>query len=362
MMRSIDLGSAFLLLVAASLAMAGETKPGEAGREVVCRVNGSEILRRDVEAAKQKLLPMASFHGKVDAGRQRTMRREALQGLIDRELKFQDAQKRGLGVSRKEVDREYKRLVAKHADEKALKAQYERMGVSEKDVKAALERRMTVERAEREIASSGGKVGPEEALRYYEARRDVFRLPRRAVVKQLLVKMPPLERSEADWHAAVDRANELRSRLLGEAVFESVVEQASEGAWMDRIEGTSLEEVHPGQLETPLDDALWAIEAGGVSQPIRAFRGVYLLQVERFLEPRQLPFEEIETRLIKLVQAEHERERLTEWLSGLRSAAEVEILDSELLPEGQDVSLRGKERPAVSVFASSTRFATIRGA
>lgn len=321
------------LLLLASVATAADDLPAvpRSWEDPVCRVDGSTILRRDVEAKKQELLPGSSFHGKVEGDKQQELRWQALQTLIDLELKFQDAQRRDLVASRRDVEREFERLLSHYPSAERMRADFERLGVSEKEVKAALKRRLSVARVEAEVAAAGEPVGPAEARSHYESERDSYVLPRRAVVRRLFLRMPPLERSEEDWQKAVARAETLRARCVAGERFEDLIAEASEGLPEELASKGLIGEVHQGQLETALDEALWKLAPGEISQPIRTFKGVHLIRAESILEPRPLAFEEIEEKLVAILADRQKSDRLSAWVAGLRATAKIEILDPDLV-------------------------------
>ncbi len=320
-----------LLLGCATTVPSGEPAP-RVRADVVCRVNGSKIYRSDVEAEKQKLLPAAAFHRSVDDIDQQAMRRDALQNLIDQEIEYQDARRRAIVVDREEVEREYTRVAERYGGTKTFEARIERSGIESSEVIAALERKFLIARVKDVVADGVPEVSEQDTLRYFDEHAESFRLARRAQTQQVLFHMPPLERDPDDWQRAIARANELRARVEAGESFAKLAAEISDSPEDGRAEGGSLGVVHPGQLAQPLDTALWSLQPGEVSKPIREFKGVYLLSVDHFIEARQLSYDEIETRLEKLVLKNRRQQAVIEWRVGLRERAEIEIIDPSLAP------------------------------
>ncbi|MCP5041649.1 MAG: hypothetical protein GY944_11530 [bacterium] len=326
-----------LLALALLTSCAGVTDRGD-GRtvppdDVVCFVNSGEILRSDVEARKHKLLPTARYHGNVSAAEQQAMRRSALQSLIDDELEFQDAHRRGLGVDHTKVEKEYARVVERYGGTASFEARIRHSGIKAKEIRAALEREFLIALVKERVADDQAEISEDEARRYFAEHADRFRLPRRAHVSQILVYMPPLERDPEDWKRAVDEALALRSRVEAGESFPELAEGRSQASEDGRVRGGAIRLVHPGQLEPLLDEPLWTLRAGEVSAPIRAFKGVYLLWVERFVEPQAMAYEEIEEQLEALLQQRRREQALKDWLGSLRARAEIEIVDPTLAPD-----------------------------
>jgi parvulin-like peptidyl-prolyl isomerase len=304
----------------------------QSGDEVVCRVNGREIRRADVESETRRLLPSASYHGKLDASKQQLMRSSALQNLIDAELQLQDAERRRIEVSADEVERALHGVIARYPDEDAFESQLERAELDRKDVEAELRRRRLISRVKEQVADADQEVSPEQARGYYDENTASFVRPRRAIVRQILIRLAPLERSPPEWQAAIDRANAARRRVAAGESFAALAVELSDAPETEKHNGGLLGPVHSGQLEAELDSALWEIPEGGTSDPIQAFKGVYLLHVDRIEPVRPLRFEEIEENLRRHLQKRWSAERAERWLAELRARAEIEILDRALRP------------------------------
>ncbi len=330
----LRLGSILLLATVLGCAGMGQGGDGSGGvqDDVVCRVDGAEIRRSDVETRKQRLLPTARYHRSVDSEEQQAMRRSALQSLIDEELQFRDARERGLVADPKKVEREYARLVERYGGRKTFEARLGRSGIKSKEIRAALEREYLIADVTQRVADSEKEAGEGETRAYFDEHAESFRMPRRAHVWEFLIYMPPLERDPEDWEQAIERANTLRSRVEAGESLADLAAEISEAPDGESARGREIGMVHPGQLEEPLDRAIWTLDAGQVSQPVRAFKGVYLVYVERFVEPHVLKFDEVEERLKSLLLKRRQAKALEDWAASLRGAAEIEIVDPALAP------------------------------
>jgi len=312
-------------------------------------VNGHEILRRELEAEKKKLLPWASYHGSVDEKKQTALRRKALQTLIREQLAYEDALRRKLEVDGHELERELQRVIGKYGDEQAFRERLESAGVSEQEVRDAIARRLLVASVEKLATDAERRVSDEEVRRYYEEKKAALVMPRQAKAQRIRIALDPLERDAEDWQAAVARAEAMRQRFAAGEPFEKLADEgevaqepgdAAGGPAKSPVKGLpaafeDLGDVHPGRLDEKLDAALWKLAPGEISQPIRTFKGVHLLLVESFVEQRQLPLDEIAERLHKVLAKRNGEQRLEQWRRHLREQAKIEILDPALGPEAE---------------------------
>lgn len=116
---------------------------------------------------------------------------------------------------------------------------------------------------------------------YYEANRFVYQTPERLRARQIVLTVPP--NATADQKAAVKKkAEELRKQIEGGQDFATVARASSEApeakatggevaGWVDR---------KSGRLPDPVADAAFSLQAGGMTQPVEAGNGVYLVKVE----------------------------------------------------------------------------------
>jgi len=306
--------------------------------DVVCRVNGSEIRRSDVRTKRQQFLPGATFHASVDQANLQKMRRRALQELIDEELQYQDARRRELSADQEKIAREYERLTDRYGGGEAFEVRIKRSGIEVKEVMAALERNLLIAQVAEIVADSQREVSEEEMRGYFVEHADSFQLPRRAEVRQILIQMPPLARDPDDWKRAFEQAEVLRARVANGESFAKLAAEISHAPEGERAKGGPIGIVHPGQLESPLDTALWSLQPGEVSEPVRAFKGVYLLWMEKSIDARPLAYDEIEERLEKLLRKKQREQALEDWRASLRERAEIEIVDPSLAPVAEGSS------------------------
>jgi parvulin-like peptidyl-prolyl isomerase len=332
--------------LASSAAATGELPPSPAApstqrsqgpeAEVVCRVNGAQIRLRDLDAQTRKLRARVSLHGDIDEARRRALRRESLQTLIDAELAYQEARRRGVEVSDREVEQALQARIARYPSRDAFEDQQGRSGIRREELEADLRRERMIAKLERQVGRIDREIGEEELRRFYDEHRDRFQRPRKAVVRRIFILVPPLGRKPEIWEAAEEQAAAARSRIEAGERFEVLVNQISDAPEAETRRGGLLGTVAAGELEPALDAALWSVPEGGISSPVRTFKGVHLLKVDRYLASEPSSFGQVRKQLHANLQVELSRERVEEWRAGLRAGAEIEILDPSLAPPPLD--------------------------
>jgi len=324
---------AWLVVVLAIPAAAEEATPAPAPQKhVICRVNGHDIYASPVREEMEKLLPWSSYHGNVPVTKREALLRQALQTVITRELEYQDAQRRHWKVSKREINKRLKAVMKRYPDEESFYAKLRATKFTVDDVKAELRRRALIDKAEKKVADADRKVSEAEARHYYEAHLERFHEPKRAIVREIVIKVPILGRNEKVWGDAKKRADEVFTRVESGEPFVDVVRLLSDAPGEEKEAGGLLGTLHQGRLSPKLDEVVWTLRPGQISRPIRTLKGYYLLLVDQFLPGRQVPFSEVKEKLRKQLQESWARERVTQWRADLRAQAKVEYLVPDLKP------------------------------
>lgn len=281
-----------------------------------------------VDRAVDEKVPRISGHGTISEGRRTVLRAEVLEELIEEELIVQDAKRRGLSVPASAIDEEVAKVKARFPDGASYAKALAHQGLSEDQVRRGIERYLLAKKAfDREVTA---KVTiTEEAMRtYYNADPSRFVVPDQVHLRQILITVDP-GGNAAEWKAAQARASALAAQARGGAAFADLAKAQSQHE-PSRDQGGDLGWVHRGQLEHDQEAAVFALEAGEVSDPVRTLYGFAVFQVEAKKPRRALGYEEVnKPRLAdELRRAETDRVR-SAWLTDLRQGAKVEIRPSE---------------------------------
>lgn len=143
----------------------------------------------------------------------------------------------------------------------------------------------------------------EETIRStWEEQRQQYLADERRQVRHILI---PVEESE---EAARQRAQELKARIEQGADFAEVArEESADSASAE--EGGSLGWVYQGDMVAPVDEAIFSLEPGTVSDPVRSEFGFHLVRVDEVDTPEPLPYEEARDEILADLRASRAEER-----------------------------------------------------
>ena len=84
--------------------------PAGAFPKPVARVNGTVLTEADLEAALNEIMPAGVFHGGFSSEKRATYRPQAFEKMIEKELFYQEAVKKGLKVEEELTEKKEKEL------------------------------------------------------------------------------------------------------------------------------------------------------------------------------------------------------------------------------------------------------------
>jgi peptidyl-prolyl cis-trans isomerase C len=171
---------------------------------------------------------------------------------------------------------------------------------------------------QREVAEKYDQPTGQEVRDFFRSHREEYIEPAKVDLRNLIVP------TEAD-------ANMIRQQLLdGDVTFEEMVERYSIEGWSASrgglVEGYGQGEKRLGYLQ----DVVFDLEVGELSDPFPGPGGYALAEVLRTYPERQFEFKEVESLVIERIKAERMEARLTELLDEIRETVDIEWIDGGL--------------------------------
>lgn len=247
-------------------------------------VNDEAISMKDVQS-RMKLIMVSSGLPNNDEIRKKILP-QVLEGLIEEQLKFQEASRNNITVSEEEVEDGFKIIAEQNKftadqfreilkkggiDLPTLTRQIKTQLAWNKYIKAVLHRRVNVSEidVDTRIERMKTKLGQTEYL-----------------AAEIYLPLDNPKRNAETQQFAAKMVAELQAKR---APFGAVAAQFSKGAGAEK--GGSLGWIQPGQLAPELESALLKLEEGGVSNPVKMPDGLHImhLQKKRTLTEESIP-------------------------------------------------------------------------
>ncbi|MFJ7792417.1 peptidylprolyl isomerase [Pseudomonas sp. NPDC096950] len=291
------------------------------------RVNGEEISEFRLERYFAEYL---EDQGRAVASIRnpkayKQLRQAALDALIDKELLWQEALKRGVVISDATVQSQvaltrqaiggaevFARKLQDAGFDEAGFTEYTRRELAAQEVFADLTR--VAEPDEKQVRA------------FFEEHRVEMSSPEQIQARHILIKVPQ-GADAATVEAARLRLEELRVQIAGGADFAGVARSASEDA--SASAGGDLGYFARGRMMPEFEAAAFALKPGQVSEPVRTAVGWHLIYLQNHQEATDVTEEQgLETVRVYLARQQKAQAR-RDVLAQLRSRNRIERIDDD---------------------------------
>jgi peptidyl-prolyl cis-trans isomerase SurA len=320
------LSLAALLLVALVAAVTADTVV----EEIIARINNEIITKSDFQEGKQQLLAELKQQNPQEAERLFAEReKDTLRDLVDQQLLIQRGRDLGITADTEVIKRldEIRKSMNLESMEDLEKAA-EQQGVSYEDFKQTVREGIITQIVIGREVGSRLAITPEEVRGFYEENKQKLSQPERVRLAEILVdpvKVAPEAPEAEQLVAAETRARELLAQIKAGAKFDEVAQKSSHGPTASR--GGDLGPFKRGDLAESLEQTVFAMKAGDVSDVIRTKQGYIILKVEEHHAEGVPPVQQVEGRIREALYYQKLAPALRQYLTKLREDAYIDIKD-----------------------------------
>jgi parvulin-like peptidyl-prolyl isomerase len=309
------------LILLGSLAPARAATPDDA--EPVAVVNGHPILRRDFELAVE-----LQFSGRraatIGMEELRTMRKKVLDRLIDGELLYQKASRRGAKVSDADVEEEFETIRGRFKAAEAFQAVLEETGTSEEEFRDQVRRSVVIARfVDREVVGDV-EIAEEDVRRYYDQNPTEMVRKESVPIRQILIRVDP-GASRAQRTEARRKIEAILAELGKGEEFETMARRYSEGPGAEQGGDRGIL-IRGGGAPPVIERAAFALGSNEISDIIETRRGFHIIEVGERRPAGPIPFDEAKDPIRTRLTATEREEKMRVYLESLREAARIEWL------------------------------------
>jgi parvulin-like peptidyl-prolyl isomerase len=279
---------------------------------VVAKVNGAEI---SMYALVKMMNCISAKNGGDHACTSRP--KEALDRLISQELAHQ---KRPVLACAEAIDASLANLKENIGDEESYKQFLEKEQVTEQELRAQVERSLTLERIFEQEVYQKTSIPEDELKKIYEKEKGNYIKPEKVSTVDV-------------FFAGKDGDDSLAKKA--EAVRAKILQDKSRDPWRLVLDGTFIVrnyELRAGKDQDLREEAK-KLTTGEISRIVKAPDGIHIIKLREYSPERQLTFDEARGSLENRLRASAQEKRLREWEQELRGAAKIEIKDTAAGPE-----------------------------
>ena len=309
--------------------------------EIIARVNNEIITRTEYARSRDQLKQDIQQQDAANADRLfGEKQRDVLRDLIDQQLLLQKGKDLGITgdtelVKRLDEMRKQMNLETMEELEKAATTQ----GVSYEEFKQNLRNQIITQRVIGQEVGSHLSLSKEEEKKFYEEHLADMQRPEQIRLSEILIApkapKPPAAGtdpnaqaatqadSDAQLAAAQAKAQDLLDQIRKGASFEDLAKKYSDGP--SAKDGGDLSYFKRGTLAKELQDRVFAMKPGDVSDGIRTKQGFVILKVTEHQMAGVPTLKEVEPRIQDALYMEKLQPALRAFLTKLREEAFIDI-------------------------------------
>ena len=308
--------------------------------EIIARVNNEIVTRSEYIRSRDQLKQEVQQQDPANADRAfAEKQRDVLRDLIDQQLLLQKGKDLGITgdtelIKRLDEMRKQMNLETMEDLEKAAEAQ----GASYEDFKQTMRNQIITQRVIGQEVGSKLAMNKDDEKKFYEQHRAEMEHPEQVRLSEILIapKTPakpaasrdakPEPQSEAETEAglaaAKAKAEDLLDQIHKGAKFEDLAKKYSDGP--SAKEGGDLSYFKRGTMPKELDDKVFALKAGEVSDVIRTKQGYVILLAAEHQMAGIPSLKEAEPRIQDALYMQKLQPALRAYLTTLREQAYID--------------------------------------
>ncbi|MFY9541518.1 MAG: peptidylprolyl isomerase [Dethiobacteria bacterium] len=237
--------------------------------------------------------------------------KEFLDDLIVERLILQEGKKRGISVSKEEIDAEIDIIVGEYymGNEENLKLDLESRGIPMDFIRNNFRVNIMLEK----IVTGDLEITETEAREYFEENREDFDIPEQVRARHILVDTE-------------EEALEIISRLENGEDFAGIAKESSKDTG-SKEQGGDLGFFPRGEMVKEFEETAFNLEVGGRSAPVKTSYGYHVIEKLEHKEGREVTYEEVADKVKEAVKENKLPVLKQELISKLKEEALIDYLE-----------------------------------
>jgi peptidyl-prolyl cis-trans isomerase SurA len=318
------------LAVSAALAPAGVRAQAKAlvVEEIIARVNNDVITMSDYQKAEEQLREEVA-HDCQGCAQDKLMtefkdqQKDLLRGLIDQSLMVQRAKDMGISVESDVIKRLDEVRVQNHMNSlEELEKAVEGSGLAWEDYKTTIRNGLLTQEVVRREVGSHINIGNDEVKKYYDAHPQEFTRPEQVVLSEIFLSTEG--KSPEEVESVQKKAEDLRNRVMKGDEFSEIAKRYSEGSTA-KDRGGELGTFPKGELDQKLEEVVFKMDKGQITDVIQTKTGFEILKVENHFQAGLQPTDKVENEIMNRLYMQKMEPQMRDYLGQLRQESYVMV-------------------------------------
>ena len=296
--------------------------------EIIARVNNDVITMSDYQKADEQLREEVA-HDCQGCPQEKLMaefkdqQKDLLRGLIDQSLMVQRAKDMGISVESDVIKRLDEVRVQNHMNSlEELEKAVEGSGLAWEDYKTTIRNGLLTQEVVRREVGSHINIGNDEVKKYYDAHPQEFTRPEQVVLSEIFLSTEG--KSPEEVESVQKKAEDLRNRVMKGDEFSEIAKRYSEGSTA-KDRGGELGTFPKGELDQKLEEVVFKMEKGQVTDVIQTKTGFEVLKVENHFQAGLQPVDKVENEIMNRLYMQKMEPQMRDYLGQLREESYVMV-------------------------------------
>ena len=318
--NKVYLITAILVMMILSIpVMAADKKTAD---DQVAVVNGVTISRAQFDKELTvHLQRVARQGGQVSDEQMEMLKKDILEGLIEREVLYQESQKAGIKITDQKVDEQMASIKKRFPSEEEFQRALASMNLTEAEVRSQIQRGLAIRELIDQKVASKIVITDEATSAYYTGNPQLFKQPEQIKASHILIKVEPTADDTAKA-AAKKKITDIQQKLKDGGDFAELAKQNSEGPSATR--GGDLGYFRRGQMVKPFEDAAFSMKPNEVSDLVETRFGYHLIKVYDKKPEQTTAYEDVKDQIAQRLKREKVEKDATLYVENLKKGAKVE--------------------------------------
>jgi peptidyl-prolyl cis-trans isomerase C len=309
-----------IILACISFHASASEKQASDGKAAV--VNATVITQEDLDRELSVIQQRFLSEGKVlNESQILETKKRVLEGLINVELLYQEAQMQGAKVSDEDINKQLGNVKSRFPNEDEFKSSLSKMNLTETELITQIKRALTVQQFIDKKFVQKVTVSEKETKVYYDANQAAFKQPEQVKASHILIKVGP-KADEPQKAAARKKIEEIQQRVKKGEDFAALAKELSEGP--SSAKGGDLGYFRKGQMMKSFEEAAFTLKPGEVSDIVETSFGYHLIKLVDKKPERTIAYEDIKDKIQAYLKQKKVREQVDPYVTDLRGKAKIE--------------------------------------
>ena len=314
--RRISLIVLIMITMSLGFAIAAETI-----NKFVAVVNDEVITQQDIDQLLAVMYAQYSqeFKGDELLQKMEQVKKDILNQVVEDKLVLSRAKELGIKVTESEIDERLEYIKKGFPSEEEFYKTLETQGVTMANLKDRYRDQIMMKKLVDYEVRSRISVLPSDVSAYYEKHMSEFREGDKYKVKNILIKA----KDDVSAELVKVEIDDIYKKLKEGWSFDELAKQYSQGPNAEK--GGDMGYIEKGQMLEVLDNAIFKLKPGEFSEPVKSEIGYHVFKVEDINYGKQGSIEEAQKNIQMMLFQVKFKEKVSEWLAGLKKKAYISI-------------------------------------